>query len=224
MSHVQEHFDREAERYDDWKKRNAYYYDTLKDLYRERIQSGASVLEVGCGTGDLLAHVNPSRGVGIDVSSAMIDIARRKHPDLEWHAVTTAELCSRVDETFDVVFLSDVVEHLENVPATFRDLRQYFTENTQLIVNMANPLWEPVLMVLEKLRLKMPEGPHKRISASKLNRILEEQGFALRDRTHALLCPAYIPVISMMSNACGRVPGIRRLCLIEMLEYRFTQG
>ena len=222
MSEVQSHFDEEAGQYDFWKKRNWYYYETIKTIYRDRISADAAVLEVGCGTGDILATIPARRAVGIDISPEMIRIAETKHPNGEWHAVTTAGLHSIPSETFDVVFLSDVIEHLEDVPGTFRNLRCVCHSGTRLIINMANPLWEPLLMLLEKLGKKMPEGPHHRIPVAVLNRTLVENGFQFERRDHRLLLPAYIPIVSTLINAIGRLPLIRRLCLIEILEYRFA--
>ena len=40
---------------------------------------GASVLEIGCSTGELLANLQPKRGVGIDISPKIIERARDKH-------------------------------------------------------------------------------------------------------------------------------------------------
>src|SRR5262249_18065387 len=46
------------------------------------IPEGARVLELGCGTGDLLAALKPSFGVGVDFSAGMIAQARQAHPGL----------------------------------------------------------------------------------------------------------------------------------------------
>ena len=48
-----------------FRRRNSYYHREIENAYRFIIPEGASVLEVGCGPGDLLAAVKPSRGVGI---------------------------------------------------------------------------------------------------------------------------------------------------------------
>lgn len=39
------------------------------------------VLDIGCGNGALLRALGPARGVGVDASARMIDIARRTSPD-----------------------------------------------------------------------------------------------------------------------------------------------
>ena len=42
------------------------------------------VLEVGCGTGDLLAALKPKEGIGVDISPRLIEEARRKHPLIDF--------------------------------------------------------------------------------------------------------------------------------------------
>ncbi|MCA9403959.1 MAG: methyltransferase domain-containing protein, partial [Candidatus Omnitrophica bacterium] len=81
---VRDHFDQIAPNYDYWKKKNSYYYNTLKLFISRIIPKGASVLEFGCGTGEILAHMEPSRGVGVDISEEMISRAREKYPQYEF--------------------------------------------------------------------------------------------------------------------------------------------
>src|SRR5579862_8494768 len=61
-----------------------YYRRRLAELYRFLIPRGARVLELGCAGGDLLAALEPSHGVGVDLSPAAVELARRKHPQLEF--------------------------------------------------------------------------------------------------------------------------------------------
>jgi ubiquinone/menaquinone biosynthesis C-methylase UbiE len=42
-----------------------------------------SVLEIGCGTGELLSQIKGKRKVGIDFSALMIDEAGKQFPALE---------------------------------------------------------------------------------------------------------------------------------------------
>ena len=44
------------------------YHRLIEAVHRSIVRPGASVLEIGSGGGDLLAAVEPARGVGIDVS------------------------------------------------------------------------------------------------------------------------------------------------------------
>lgn len=54
---------------------SGYYHKRLVELYRFAVPDGMKVLEIGCGNGDLLAALNPARGLGIDFSPAMVELA-----------------------------------------------------------------------------------------------------------------------------------------------------
>src|SRR5229473_574975 len=77
-------FDRYAPERERWVARNAAYYSAIERLVAFCVPPGASVLEIGCGTGDLLAALRPSEGVGVDLSSKLIERAKQKHPQLQF--------------------------------------------------------------------------------------------------------------------------------------------
>src|SRR5687767_3017082 len=66
-------YDRFAEERDAWRARNRAYYDGIERLARFVVPENASVLEIGCGTGDLLAALRPREGVGLDISPRSIE-------------------------------------------------------------------------------------------------------------------------------------------------------
>src|SRR5215472_11539863 len=76
-------FDCYASERERWVAKNAAYYRAIERLVAFCVPPEASVLEIGCGTGDLLAALQPAEGVGIDLSPKLIDRAREKHPDLQ---------------------------------------------------------------------------------------------------------------------------------------------
>ncbi len=85
----------------------AFYHKLLHHYYKFFIPSGRSVLELGCGQGDLLAALNPSFGVGIDFSPEMIRVAARKNPQLTFIQADAHEL--PIKAKFDVIILSDLI-------------------------------------------------------------------------------------------------------------------
>ena len=93
------YFDNLASERKMWKKRNRFYHKTLEKYYRFFIPENSNVLEIGSGTGELLAAVNPSSGLGIDFSEQMISVARQAYPDLKF-ICNDAENLS-IDEKFD---------------------------------------------------------------------------------------------------------------------------
>ena len=62
------------------------------------------MLELGCGLGDLLASLEPSRGVGVDFSSNILNSARSRHPHLEFIEADVQEL--DLNESFEFVLIS----------------------------------------------------------------------------------------------------------------------
>src|ERR1700737_5541266 len=79
--------DHRVNRYDElagdrarWQRKNRAYYRHIERLVRFVVPEGASVLEVGCGLGDLVAACKPSAGLGIDLSPRLVDLARAAPP------------------------------------------------------------------------------------------------------------------------------------------------
>lgn len=100
-----------------WQARNRTYHTLLAGMARFHIVPRASVLEIGSGSGDLLTALGPSRGVGVDVSPRMVDLARVRHPRLELRVAAGEEL--DLDETFDYVVLSGLAPCLHDHLALF---------------------------------------------------------------------------------------------------------
>jgi ubiquinone/menaquinone biosynthesis C-methylase UbiE len=69
---------------------------------RERIDESQAVLDIGCGTGALLRALNPAQGIGVDVSTGMLERARERAPRLDWRAITGPKL-PLPDASVDVV-------------------------------------------------------------------------------------------------------------------------
>src|SRR2546426_11326810 len=115
---IRDRFDRMATSREAWQRKAAYYYQNQQRYFRFLVPEGLRVLEVGCGLGDLLAALKPSRGVGIDLSEAMVKEASRRHPHLEFRAADPESL--DLQETFDAVILADVVGHLVDIEAALR--------------------------------------------------------------------------------------------------------
>ena len=82
---IESFFDRFASEADDWRRKNRGYHDLVENVYRFHVPPGRAVLEIGSGTGGLLAALEPALGVGVDLSGAMVATARERHRNLESH-------------------------------------------------------------------------------------------------------------------------------------------
>ena len=79
---------------------------------------------------------------------------------------------------------------------------------------MANPIWEPVLMIGEKVGLKMPEGPHNRIRYKDIKSLIKSLGLKIIKHDYKLLIPVHVPLLtSLFNNYLEKY--LKKLCFIE---------
>ena len=115
MENIQQHYDRIAPRRDDYIQKNAYYYKLLTGYYRYLIPEHCLILEIGSGTGHLLNALNPCFGVGIDISPAMTETAKKKFPHLTFYTGQAADM--DLNETFDYIILSGTLGETDDIQA-----------------------------------------------------------------------------------------------------------
>jgi len=196
---VEEFFDHYAASVETWRDRNAGYHRAIASLSRFYIPAGARVLEIGSGAGDLLAATLPRRGVGIDISSEMVRLASRRHPDLEFHRMA-AERLDLGDEKFDYIILSDLVGFLYDISLVFERLRTVSHAQTRIVIHWYSQLWQPVLSLAEKTGLKYPQPILNWTTKQDIASLLYLADFeVVRSRPHILL-PKRIPLVSAWAN------------------------
>jgi len=210
--------DEVAERRDDWIRTNEYFYDSLGKMLRSIVEPGSRVLGVRCQTGRLLASVEPSFGVGVEIGDKMVDCARRNHPNLNFVRSDPEDLY--LGETFDYILFDHVFDTVDILQALER-IRSHCTADTRLVVINYNQLWEPILELASKAGLRSKFVEPNWVSERDTEGFLHVAGFA-PVRTHRLmLCPKWIPLLSSVLNGiAARLPGLRRLCLINMIVAR----
>lgn len=219
MSQSENYFDTIASRWDSWKGRNRYYHRNIEALMRFLIPQGSSVLEVGCATGDLLNAVNPGFGMGVDQSAAMVEVARRKHKGLTFETMDAERL--RINRKFDSVIMSDLVGHLQDIQKAFEQARTVMHRRSRLILTYYNFVWEPILILAEKLRLKTPQPRQNWINGHDLENLLSLSDYEVVRSGYRLLFPKYIPVLSWLLNKYGsQLPLLRSLCVVRFIVAR----
>ena len=169
------HWDSLADKYDIHTGAGKNYHARLSEIYRDMIPEKAGVLELGCGQGDLLASVNPSPGVGVDFSSQMIKKARGKYPGLTFIEADAHTLS--LDERFDFIILSDLVNDLWDVQTVFDRIRPLCSPNTRIIINVYSHLWEQPLKAAEFLGLKTKTLPQNWLTVDDLTGLLHLADF-----------------------------------------------
>ncbi|WP_448208731.1 glycosyltransferase [Azospirillum sp. sgz302134] len=219
-------FDRLAAERDRWVARNRAFHEADRAYLRFLVPENASVLEIGCGGGDTLAFLRPSRGVGIDLSPAMIERAKERYPDLAFHAGNAEDpaVLAGIDGTFDVILLSDTIGFLDDIEETLHHLHRFATKRTRIIVSYHSRLWEPVLEAAERVGLKMPQGQLNWLSTADIVGLLELAGWRPVKREWRQLLPRRLLGLGTLINrSIAPLPGIRKLCLRNYVVARPVQ-
>lgn len=216
---IKNYFDKLAESREYWIRKNQYYYHSLINLFSFLVPPEKRVLEIGCGTGDLLASLKTKKSVGVDISPKIIAIARKKYPNLKFYEMDAEEL--NLEEKFDYIIASDLVSFLYDIEQIFKAWHKVCHDHTKIIITHYNFLWEPLLVLAEKLRLKMPQKIHNWLSPNDVKNILYLADFEVVKTGRFLIFPKYIPLISNFLNKyVARLPVLNRLCLVNYIVAR----
>lgn len=205
-------FETTAEQRDKWKKRNKYYWRDLEKFSNYLVPEYASVLEVGCGTGDLIANLQANKKVGIDFSEKIITIAKSKHPNTQFHTMDAENIT--LAEKFDYIIISNTIGYLSDIQKVFLQLKKVSHPNTKIIVTYYNFLWQPLLSFAELLHLRMHQPEQNWLSKEDIKNLRNLADFDAYKEGERLICPVYIPLISTFLNKyVAKLPLFNKLCL-----------
>ncbi len=202
-----------------WKKKNRFYHKVLEKHYRFIVPEGSKVLELGCGTGELLNAVKPSVGVGVDFSEGMLAIAKNQFPHLHFVHADVTEYCS--SERFDYIILSDLLSSLWDIQSVLHNIQKLCHPRTKIIISNYNYIWEPVLRFVQSIGLKARQPLQNWLTTGDIRNLLELEDFQLVRIDRKLLFPKYIPVFNAIVNGfLANLPGINRMNLIQLITAR----
>ncbi len=191
---------------------NSYYWNDISTYCDYFAHEDYSVLEIGCGTGELLASIQGKNKVGIDFSPAMIDIAKQQYPTLDLRVMNAEDL--QLDQKFDVIILSNLIGFLDDVQAVFQQLNKVSHPQTKIIVTYYNYVWEPFLSLGEKIGLKTPSPKQNWLSLADISNLLYVSGFEVYRNSKRMLLPYNIPLIAPLFNTIfAKLPIFRFFCL-----------
>lgn len=213
---ILEHANHIAAERQHWIARNRAFYRDDRNYMRFLIPKDARVLDLGCGTGDLLAELNPSYGVGVDISPAMIDRAKRLYPHLSFIVgdVEDETVIGGIKGPFDYIVMSDTIGMLDDIEPALRRLQPLCGPDTRIIIAYYSHLWEPLLKVAERIGLKMPQPRTNYLNTTDFLNILDLADFEPIKMEYRQLVPRrLLGVGTLINRFIAPIPGIRRLCL-----------
>jgi SAM-dependent methyltransferase len=204
--------------------RNRAYYDDLSRLHQLLVAPGLRVLQIGCGSGDLLAALQPAVGVGLDVNADELAAARLRHPQLKLLDLDPADLRAETigeQDPFDVIVLTNTLNTLGDVQGVLEGLERVSHPGTRLVVSLHNWLWQPLLKLAESLGQRRPQPPESWLTPRDVTNLLDLAGWEVLKRGQRCLLPRRIPLLTPLANRwLSQLPGLQQLGLTHWLVAR----
>jgi SAM-dependent methyltransferase len=228
-----EFFERLAGRYDSrfcrsrWPRNQWLKARLVTKALGDAVQDGP-LLEIGCGTGqiagELLARNPRLRYVGVDLSPAMLDVARRRLAYFEDRVTLLVSEGGKLptDGLHAGAFGIDVLHHVEEPHELLQQLRSTLRKDAPVIFLEANPIF-PMTALLGVVQ-KEERGVF-RMRPNILTSWFELAGF---DRVDVALGPVYTPpgpqsllgTLDRIDRVMARTPLVRKLALYLTAQAR----
>lgn len=205
-------FDRHAGQRATWKRRAAHYHATLSEICRRYVPPQGRVLELGCNTGDLLASLEPTLGVGLDISRCSLAVARARYPRL--HFVEGDAQAVPLQPPWDAIILADTLGYVDDVWQTLRSVHAAATPDTRVIIISHNFVWWPALAFAENVGLKMPVGLENWLGTPDIENLLRLTHFDVLERGQAMLSPVQLPLVQAWLDQAADRSWLRHLALV----------
>ena len=128
-------------------------YDSMENYVEDRVSNVAryhevfsqfasfrdkTVLELGCSAGYILnsfLEKEPFTAIGADISPDVLEQGRKLYGDRIRFVQTTPTSIPVEDESVDIVYTVDTVEHLSEPEAIFRDVHRILKPGGQFLIN-----------------------------------------------------------------------------------------
>lgn len=165
---VQQHYNQIASIYEQRKRK--FYLRTVRKGIGQL--EGRRIVDLGCGSGLALSWFKGDR-VGVDFSRELLS---RAHKGSDY-VLSDVESSPFRHECFDLVLCLDVAEHLPSLKVV-EEAYRVLVKKGIFLLSTADRRYESILEILEKLGLKLPEGPHRWRSREEIVRKMSDVGFS----------------------------------------------
>ena len=170
---------------------SSYYWKDITFFCDYFSHEEISVLEIGCGTGELIGVLKGKRKVGIDFSPTMIEQGKKQFPGVEFHCMNAENI--QLTEKFDLIILSNLIGYLDDIEQVFLEMQKVCHPETKIIVTYYNYFWEPLLKLAETLGLKSKASNQNWLTLKDINNLLYVSGFNVYRNLRRMFLPFNIP-------------------------------
>src|SRR3989344_1723837 len=151
------------------------------ELIKKDINKNDKIIEIGCGSGNLLKHLECDNISGVDISPLMIEECKKILPKGKF-LTGDAEKLQFKDNAFDKVIISEVLYYLLDLNKAISEAFRVLKKDGLLLITSLNKKYNFVRTFVKVLKI----GVHDDISMSyislkKLKKILTEKGFKIEE-------------------------------------------
>lgn len=179
---------------------SAYYWNEISNYVDYFSHEDGSVLEIGCGSGDLLAKIAGSKKTGIDFSEEYIAWAKEKHKGSNIEFLVMDANNITLTGTYDLIVISNLIGVIDDIERVFKEVKKVCHPNTKVIVQYYNSLWEPLIKFVELTGLKKKTPVQNWLNSRDINNLLYISGFDVFRNSKRMIFPFYIPLLSLLLN------------------------
>ena len=159
-----------------------FAFERRRDFLLSQVEPGDRVLDVGCGEGAFCAELAAAgaRPLGVEVAAHAVERARRRHPDLRFERVEPHGPWPLEDAGFDVVWASEVIEHVADTARWLSEVRRVLRPDGRLVLTTpSHGRLRRTLVALLRFEAHFdPVGQHLRFySRRSLAGLLDDFGF-----------------------------------------------
>lgn len=182
----------------EWTKENfEYHMEFFKPFIKGRL------LDFGCGNGQFMGMVSPycEDAYGIDVCEDVLEVARRKYPNIKVMVLDEEEGIPFTNNYFDTVCVIDVLEHILDTETTLEEIYRVLKPNGKLLIatNELTRIKHILIALCYQDNYFYPTSPHIRYFTKRnLSDLLHRKGFQIlhykKNRTYF----GFIPQGQMM--------------------------
>ncbi len=212
-----------ASRREEYRRRATFFHEEDLRYLRFLISPGLRILDIGCGTGSLLAALKPTLGVGVDISPAMITEARRLHSEIQFLVgdAEDEEFVASLPGPFDVILIADTIGSFDDCQKVFESLHRHCTRETRVVVVYYSHLWEPLISIAELIGWRSKQPLQNALSPIDIRGLAELEDLELIKSESRLLSPLRLLGLGRFINRFISVmPLFRNLSLRHYSVYR----
>ncbi|MGE5363149.1 MAG: class I SAM-dependent methyltransferase [Bacteroidota bacterium] len=121
---------------------DVYYF--IKHYFEKKGKNGCSILEIGSGLG-YVTYALAKRGYdikGMDISDVAVANARKKFGD-HYICRDLFEYVKDSDEKYDVIIMTELVEHVQDIPGFLNTVKKLLKDNGEIILTTPNKDFYP---------------------------------------------------------------------------------